>query len=86
MPCHPSEPEFAVRDIPSLRGYIAIVTGGKSSSISFTNRKLTTQETLELALKQHSNSPSRAPESTSPLAPPSALAKPSQKCTNKVPI
>lgn len=31
MPCHPKEPEFQVRDIPSLRGYIAIVTGGMSS-------------------------------------------------------
>jgi hypothetical protein len=34
MPCHPKEPEFQVRDIPNLRGYIAIVTGGMSSGES----------------------------------------------------
>ncbi|KAJ4127685.1 hypothetical protein NW768_007956 [Fusarium equiseti] len=43
MPCHPNEPEFQVRDIPSLRGYIAIVTGG-NSGIGF-------ETTLQLALK-----------------------------------
>ncbi|OBS25132.1 hypothetical protein FPOA_05667 [Fusarium poae] len=43
MPCHPVEPPFEVRDIPSLRGYIAIVTGG-NSGIGY-------ETTLQLALK-----------------------------------
>ncbi|KAM0342570.1 hypothetical protein ACHAPU_009423 [Fusarium lateritium] len=43
MPCHPSEPEFHVRDIPNLRGYVVIVTGG-NSGIGF-------ETTLQLALR-----------------------------------
>ncbi|KAF5660485.1 reductase [Fusarium heterosporum] len=43
MPCHPSEPEFQVRDIPNLRGYVVIVTGG-NSGIGY-------ETTLQLALR-----------------------------------
>jgi NAD(P)-dependent dehydrogenase (short-subunit alcohol dehydrogenase family) len=43
MPCHPKEPEFQVRDIPNLRGYVAIVTGG-NSGIGY-------EITLQLALR-----------------------------------
>ncbi|KAF4335898.1 reductase [Fusarium beomiforme] len=42
MNCH-KEPEFQIRDIPSLRGYVAIVTGG-NSGIGY-------ETTLQLALK-----------------------------------
>lgn len=76
MNCH-KEPEFQIRDIPNLRGYIAIVTGGKSPTSHLQNWSLTAQATLVSAMKQHFNSPSRALESTSPAAQAIASTRPS---------